>query len=39
MLCVNVKGHLDSAAELDRMCEAGSRIAERVREESLETAV
>ena len=39
MLCVNVKGHLDSAAMLDRMCEAGSRIAERVREESLETAV
>jgi hypothetical protein len=39
MLCVNVKGHLDSAAELDQMCEAGSRIAARVREESLETAV
>jgi hypothetical protein len=38
MLCVNIKGHLDSAAELDRVCEAGSRIAERVREESLETA-
>ena len=39
MLCVNVKGHLDSAAELDQVCEAGSRIAKRVREESLETAV
>ena len=39
MLCVNVKGHLDSAPELDRMCEAGSTIARRVREESLETAV
>jgi hypothetical protein len=38
MLCVNVKGHLDSAAELDRMCEAGSRIAKRVRDESVEAA-
>ena len=39
MLCVNVKGHLDSAAELDRVCEAAGAIAQRVREESLETAV
>ena len=38
MLCVNVKGHLDSAPELDKMCEAGSRIAKRIREESLEAA-
>lgn len=39
MLCVNVKGHLESAAELDQMCEAAAVIARRVREESLETAV
>src|SRR6266511_3600091 len=39
MLSVNVKGHLDSAAELDRVCEAAGAIAQRVREESLETAV
>jgi hypothetical protein len=39
LLCVNVKGHLDSAADLDRMSEAAAAIAQRVREESLETAV
>jgi len=39
MLCVNVKGHLDSAAELDAMCQAASVIAGRVREESAEAAV
>jgi len=39
LLCVNVKGHLDSAAELDQMCDAASVIARRVREESLEAPI
>jgi hypothetical protein len=38
-LCVNVKGHADSAAELDAICEAASTVARRLREESAEQAV
>jgi hypothetical protein len=36
LLCVNARGHLDNAADLDRMCEAAAVITERIREESLE---
>lgn len=39
LLCANVKGHLDSAAELDWMCVAAASVAQRLREESLEKAV
>jgi hypothetical protein len=39
LLCVNVKGHLDNAADLDRMCEAAAVIANRIREESAEQPV
>jgi hypothetical protein len=39
LLCANVKGHLDSAAELDLMCVAAASVAQRLREESLEKAV
>jgi hypothetical protein len=35
-LCVNVKGHADSAAELDALCEAAGAVAGRLREESAE---
>jgi hypothetical protein len=38
LLCVNVRGHHDSATELDSFCEAAAVIASRIREESLETA-
>jgi hypothetical protein len=38
LLCVNVKGHHDSAVELDALCEAAGVVASRIREESLETA-
>jgi hypothetical protein len=38
LLCVNVKGHHDNAAELDALCEAAAMVASRVRDESLETA-
>jgi hypothetical protein len=36
ILCVNVEGHLDSAAELDALCEAAAVVRRRVVEESLE---
>lgn len=39
LLCVNAKGHLDNAADLDRMCEAAAVIDRRIREESAETPV
>jgi len=39
LLCVNVKGHHDSAAELDGICQAAAVVATRVREESLEAGV
>jgi hypothetical protein len=39
LLCVNAKGHLDNAADLDRMCEAAAVIAQRIREESAEAPV
>lgn len=35
-LCVNVKGHHDNAAELDRLCEAGAAVALRLTEEAAE---
>ncbi|MGI8462152.1 MAG: hypothetical protein ACR2OC_11060 [Solirubrobacterales bacterium] len=35
-LVTNVKGHADSAAELDAICEASSVVARRLREEALE---
>lgn len=38
-LCVNVKGHHDSASELDELCEAACRVAARLREESEQTSV
>src|SRR5918992_2381976 len=38
-LCVNVKGHADSAAELDALCEAAAAVARRLREESAEVPV
>ena len=38
LLCVNVKGHHDSAVELDALCEAAGVVASRIREESLEAA-
>lgn len=36
-LCVNVTGHLDSAAELDALCEAASKVAHRLAEEASQT--
>ena len=39
LLCVNVKGHLDNAVGLDRMCESAAVIARRIREESAEAPV
>jgi hypothetical protein len=39
LLCVNVKGHADSAAELDALCEAAAAVARRLREESAEVPV
>jgi hypothetical protein len=38
-LCVNVKGHADSATELDALCESAAAVARRVREESAEQLV
>jgi hypothetical protein len=38
-LCVNVKGHADSAAELDALCEAAAAVARRLREEAAELPV
>ena len=35
-LCVNVKGHCDSAAELDGLCTAASTVANRLAEEAGE---
>ena len=35
-LCVNVFGHLESAAELDELCEAAARVATRLVEEAAE---
>lgn len=39
LLCVNVKGHASSSAELDAVCEAAATVARRLREESAEQAV
>ena len=38
MLAVYVKGHADSAAVLDELCENAARIAERIRSEAAEPA-
>lgn len=35
-LCVNVKGHHDSAPEFDEICEAGAVVARRLAEEAAE---
>lgn len=35
-LCVNVKGHHDSAAELDELCEASAVVARRLAKEAAE---
>jgi hypothetical protein len=35
-LCVNTRGHLRSAAELDAMCEAGGQVARRLAGEAAE---
>jgi hypothetical protein len=35
-LCANVKGHKNSAAELDAICEAAAVVARRLAEESVE---
>ena len=35
-LCANVKGHLDSAVELDALCEAGGMVAQRMAGEAAE---
>ena len=35
-LCVNVKGHYDSAAELDALCLAAGEVAERLASEAAE---
>lgn len=35
-LCVNVKGHKQSAAELDAICEAAAVVARRLSEEAVE---
>jgi hypothetical protein len=35
-LCVNVKGHHDDAAELDRLCAAAGAVAQRLAEEAAE---
>ena len=37
-LCVNVKGHYDSAAELDALCLAAGEVAERLASEAAEYA-
>ena len=39
LLCVNVKGHSDSSAELDALCEAAATVVRRLREESAEQPV
>ena len=39
VLCVNMKGHADSAVELDAICEAATAVARRLREESTEQPV
>jgi hypothetical protein len=39
LLCVNVRGHLDNAADLDQICESAAVIATRIREESREAKV
>jgi hypothetical protein len=36
LLCVSVTGHLESAAELDRLCESAVTVAARLSEESRE---
>jgi hypothetical protein len=36
LLCVNVRGHLDSAAELDAFCEAASMVRTRIADEAAE---
>jgi hypothetical protein len=38
LLVANVKGHADSAAELDAICEAAGAVARRLREECAESA-
>jgi hypothetical protein len=38
-LCVNVKGHLDNAADLDALCEAASKVAHRLAEEASQTTL
>jgi hypothetical protein len=38
-LCVNVTGHLDSAAELDGLCEAASQVAHRLAEEASQSTL
>ena len=35
-LCVNVKGHHDSATEFDEICEAAAMVARRLAEEAAE---
>lgn len=35
-LCVNVKGHCDSATELDQLCVAAGEVAKRLAEEAAE---
>ena len=35
-LCVNVKGHYDSAAELDALCTAAGEVAKRLVGEAAE---
>lgn len=35
-LCVNVKGHLDTADEIDEFCVAASAVAKRLHEEAIE---
>ncbi len=39
LLCVNVKGHAKTAADLDAICESAGVIARRIREESAEAPV
>jgi hypothetical protein len=38
-LCVNVTGHLDSATELDGLCEAASQVAHRLAEEASQSTL
>jgi hypothetical protein len=38
-LCVNVEGHLDSADELDALCEAASQVAHRLAEEASQSTL